>query len=93
MVLRGHHPTLHVDDEALDTATGATADASAVVSVGGGTITDIAKVATGRSGAARAGTGAAQETAGQGGIPSWSCRPRPPSTATRTTSRSCCATA
>ena len=69
VVLRGHHPTLHVDDEALDTATDATADASAVVSVGGGTITDIAKVATGRSGAARAGTGAAQETAGQGGIP------------------------
>ena len=38
---------------------------SAVVSVGGGTITDIAKVATGRCGAGPAGTGAAQETAGQ----------------------------
>ena len=49
VVLRGHHPTLHVDDDALDTATAAVAGAAAVVSVGGGTITDIAKVATARN--------------------------------------------
>ena len=61
VVLRGHHPTLHVDDDALDAATEAVAGAAAVVSVGGGTITDIAKVAT-----ARHGDGA---TADDGGIP------------------------
>jgi glycerol-1-phosphate dehydrogenase [NAD(P)+] len=61
VVLRGHHPTLHVDDDALDAATKAVADAAAVVSVGGGTITDIAKVAT-----ARHRDGA---TADAGGIP------------------------
>jgi glycerol-1-phosphate dehydrogenase [NAD(P)+] len=50
VVLRGPHPTLHVDDESLDAATAAVATAACVVSVGGGTITDIAKVATaGRS--------------------------------------------
>lgn len=47
-VLRGPHPTLHVDDETMDAATAAVADAACVVSVGGGTITDIAKVATAR---------------------------------------------
>jgi glycerol-1-phosphate dehydrogenase [NAD(P)+] len=61
VVLRGHHPTLHADDDALDAATEAVAGAAAVVSVGGGTITDIAKVAT-----ARHGDGA---TADAGGIP------------------------
>ena len=61
VVLRGHHPTLHADDDALDAATEAVAGAAAVVSVGGGTITDIAKVAT-----ARHGDGA---TADDGGIP------------------------
>ena len=50
-VLRGAHSTLHVDDEAMDAATAATAEAACVVSVGGGTITDIAKVATDRNGA------------------------------------------
>jgi glycerol-1-phosphate dehydrogenase [NAD(P)+] len=59
-VLRGHHPTLHVDDDALDAATAAVADAAAVVSVGGGTISDIAKVATAR---------VAGATADAGGIP------------------------
>ena len=51
-VLRGSHSTLHVDDEALDAATAAVTDAdpACVVSVGGGTITDIAKVATHRAG-------------------------------------------
>jgi glycerol-1-phosphate dehydrogenase [NAD(P)+] len=49
-VLRGPHSTLHVDDEALDAATAAVRDAGCVVSVGGGTITDIAKVATARVG-------------------------------------------
>jgi glycerol-1-phosphate dehydrogenase [NAD(P)+] len=61
VVLRGHHPTLHADDDALDAATEAVEGAAAVVSVGGGTITDIAKVAT-----ARHGDGA---TADAGGIP------------------------
>ena len=50
VVLRGPHPTLHADDEALDAATVAVRDAICVVSVGGGTITDIAKVATSRVG-------------------------------------------
>lgn len=49
-VLRGPHPTLHVDDEAMDAATVAVSDAACVVSVGGGTVTDIAKVATARAG-------------------------------------------
>jgi glycerol-1-phosphate dehydrogenase [NAD(P)+] len=59
-VLRGHHPTLHVDDDTLDAATAAITGASAVVSLGGGTISDIAKVATARVAAA---------TADAGGIP------------------------
>ena len=86
VVLRGHHPTLHVDDAALDAATEATAGAAAVVSVGGGTITDIAKVATGRHGQRRHGRRRAASRS------SW-CRPRPRSTATPTTSRWYCATA
>jgi glycerol-1-phosphate dehydrogenase [NAD(P)+] len=45
-VLRGHHPTLHVDDEALAAATAGVRGAGAVVAVGGGTISDIAKVVT-----------------------------------------------
>ena len=49
-VLRGPHPTLHVDDEALDAATAAATGSACVVSVGSGTITDIAKVATVRAG-------------------------------------------
>lgn len=41
---------LHVDDEALDTATAATTGVDAVVSVGSGTVSDIAKVASARAG-------------------------------------------
>jgi glycerol-1-phosphate dehydrogenase [NAD(P)+] len=46
VVLRGHHPTLHVDDEALAAAAAGVRGAAAVVAVGGGTISDIAKVVT-----------------------------------------------
>lgn len=49
VVLRGHHATLHVDDEAMDAAAEAAADAACVVSVGGGTISDIGKVAVARA--------------------------------------------
>ncbi len=49
-VLEGPYATLHVDDDALDAATAAVRDAACVVSVGGGTITDIAKVAVSRAG-------------------------------------------
>ena len=48
-VLRGSHSTLHVDDESMDAATTAVAGAACVVSVGGGTISDIAKVASSRN--------------------------------------------
>lgn len=41
---------LHVDDEALDAATAAVRGVDAVVSVGSGTISDIAKVASARAG-------------------------------------------
>ena len=50
VVLRGPHATLHVDDEAMDAATAAVAGAACVVSVGGGTVSDIAKVAVSRTG-------------------------------------------
>lgn len=50
VVLRGPHLTLHADDEALDAATVAVQGAACVVSVGSGTVTDIAKVATARTG-------------------------------------------
>lgn len=60
-VLRGHHPTLHVDDDALDAAARAVAGAAAVVAVGGGTVTDIAKIAAARTAGAR--------TAAEGGVP------------------------
>ena len=43
-----HH--LYADDEALDAAAAAVEDADGVVSVGSGTISDIAKVATNRAG-------------------------------------------
>ncbi|MFB9375917.1 iron-containing alcohol dehydrogenase [Kineococcus gynurae] len=49
VVLRGDHP-LHADDAALDEATEAVRGSDAVVTVGGGTITDIGKVATARTG-------------------------------------------
>ena len=81
VVLRGSHATLHVDDEAMDAASDAATDAACVVTVGGGTITDIGKVALARAGS------------GDGGS-RWSwCRPRPRWTASPTTSRCCCATA
>lgn len=41
---------LHVDDEALDAATAAVQGVDAVVSVGSGTVSDIAKVASARAG-------------------------------------------
>ena len=44
------HDELHADDAALDAATAAVAGADCVVSIGGGTITDIGKVATHRHG-------------------------------------------
>jgi glycerol-1-phosphate dehydrogenase [NAD(P)+] len=50
VVLRGAHATLHVDDEAMDAATAAVEGAACVVSVGGGTVSDIAKVAVSRTG-------------------------------------------
>lgn len=50
VVLRGSHATLHVDDEAMDAATDAAAGAACVVTVGGGTISDIGKVAVARAG-------------------------------------------
>lgn len=50
VVLRSPHANLHVDDEAMDAATAAVDGAACVVSVGGGTISDIAKVATARTG-------------------------------------------
>jgi glycerol-1-phosphate dehydrogenase [NAD(P)+] len=45
-VLHSHHTTLHVDDDALAAAADAVDGAGAVVAVGGGTISDIAKVVT-----------------------------------------------
>ena len=70
-VLRGHHPTLHVDDEAMDAAAAAVAGAAAVVAVGGGTISDIAKIAAARADGSPAAAGATTgaPTAGMGGVP------------------------
>jgi glycerol-1-phosphate dehydrogenase [NAD(P)+] len=70
-VLRGHHSTLHVDDEAMDAATAAVAGAAAVVAVGGGTISDISKVASARADGSPAAAGATTgaPTAGSGGVP------------------------
>ena len=45
------HSVLHADDPVLDRAAEAAAGADCVVSVGGGTITDIAKIAAQRAGA------------------------------------------
>jgi glycerol-1-phosphate dehydrogenase [NAD(P)+] len=44
------HPILHADETILDRAAAAAVGADAVVSVGGGTITDVAKVAAERNG-------------------------------------------
>lgn len=49
-VVLGHDDHLLVDDEALDAATRAATGADCVVTVGGGTVTDIGKVATERAG-------------------------------------------
>lgn len=48
-VLDDGHQELHVVDEVLDAAAAAVADADAVVALGGGTISDIAKVAVRRA--------------------------------------------
>jgi glycerol-1-phosphate dehydrogenase [NAD(P)+] len=49
-VLDDGHATLHATDDVLDAATAAVTGADGVVAVGGGTISDIAKVAAGRAG-------------------------------------------
>lgn len=49
VVLRDTHPSLHADEQALETATEAVRGADCVVSVGSGTITDIGKLATSRA--------------------------------------------
>jgi len=48
--LRDGHQTLHADETVLDQATRAVSGADAIVTVGSGTITDIGKVASDRSG-------------------------------------------
>lgn len=48
--LRDGHPTLHADENVLHQATEAVSGADAVVTIGSGTITDIGKVASDRSG-------------------------------------------
>lgn len=53
-VLDDGHQELHVVDEVLDAAAEAVADVHAVVALGGGTISDIAKVAVRRAGAQEA---------------------------------------
>jgi glycerol-1-phosphate dehydrogenase [NAD(P)+] len=70
-VLHGHHSTLHVDDDAMDAATVAVAGAAAVVAVGGGTISDIGKIAAARADGSPAAAGATTgaPTAGAGGVP------------------------
>lgn len=52
VIIGAHHPQLHADEEALEEAEAAVADAGCVVVVGSGTITDICKVATHRAGGA-----------------------------------------
>ncbi len=52
VVIGAHHAQLHADEEALEEAEAAVADADCVVVVGSGTITDICKVATHRAGGA-----------------------------------------
>ena len=52
VVIGANHAQLHADEEALEEAEAAVADADCVVVVGSGTITDICKVATHRAGGA-----------------------------------------
>lgn len=49
VTLTDAHPTLHADEAMLDQAAAAAAGADCIVSVGGGTITDIAKIAAMRA--------------------------------------------
>ncbi|MDO9378111.1 MAG: iron-containing alcohol dehydrogenase [Nocardioidaceae bacterium] len=49
-VLSDGHPRLHADADVLDAATGAVAGADCVVAIGGGTVSDVAKVACERAG-------------------------------------------
>jgi len=49
-VLSDGYPELHVSEDVVETATRATAGAAAVVAVGGGTISDIGKLAAARAG-------------------------------------------
>ena len=50
LVLDDGHPELHASDEVIDQAVAGAAGAHAIVTVGGGTITDIGKVASARAG-------------------------------------------
>lgn len=50
VVMDDGHPILHADEKVLDAAAAACAGADAIVSVGGGTITDVAKIAAERAG-------------------------------------------
>lgn len=50
VVLDDGHATLHAVDPVLDAATAAVVGADGVVAVGGGTVSDVAKVAAGRAG-------------------------------------------
>lgn len=52
VVIGAYHAQLHADEDALEEAEAAVADADCVVVVGSGTITDICKVATHRAGGA-----------------------------------------
>ena len=52
VVLDDGHPVLHADEPILDRAARAAIGADCIVSVGGGTITDIAKIAAERAGVA-----------------------------------------
>lgn len=49
VMLDDGHPILHADEKVLDAAAAACAGADAIVSVGGGTITDVAKIAAERA--------------------------------------------
>jgi glycerol-1-phosphate dehydrogenase [NAD(P)+] len=49
ITLRDEHPALHADEHAIDQAAAASKGADCIVSIGGGTITDIAKIAAMRN--------------------------------------------
>ena len=50
VVMNDGHPVLHADEVILDRASDASVGADVIVSVGGGTITDVAKIAAERNG-------------------------------------------